>query len=289
MSVNSLEGKNLEIKDLLDGKGYVKVLTVGPENYPEGRYPEYLIAKAARTSYDDDNKSAKADKGLIEFLVRNKHSSPLEMCSITYMLKLPIAICRQLLRHRTGKFNEFSQRYTEVSEDDRFCLVNYEHGMRGKSKINHQCSEYNLEEEQIKKIEKLNYQMEGLQQQVYKCYKDLLDAGQARELARFHLPLSTYTTIVVQFDLNNLTKFFNLRCASDAQYEIKVFADAMKELATQFFPITLGIHEQYQGSLSFLSPRARLDCKRTLYYPGLSSIARQNRRKLAIHSASVSI
>jgi flavin-dependent thymidylate synthase len=107
MSVNSLEGKNLEIKDLLDGKGYVKVLTVGPENYPEGRYPEYLIAKAARTSYDDDNKSAKADKGLIEFLVRNKHSSPLEMCSITYMLKLPIAICRQLLRHRTGKFNEF--------------------------------------------------------------------------------------------------------------------------------------------------------------------------------------
>jgi thymidylate synthase (FAD) len=122
--------------------------------------------------------------------------------------------------------------------------------MRGKSKINHQCSEYNLEEEQIKKIEKLNDEMEGLQQQVYKCYKDLLDAGQARELARFHLPLSTYTTIVVQFDLNNLTKFFNLRCASDAQYEIKVFADAMKELATQFFPITLGIHEQYQGSLS---------------------------------------
>ena len=250
MFKNSLEGKDLLIDNLLDGNGFVKVITVGPENHPEDRYPEYLVAKAARASYGDDNKSAKADKGLIEFLVRHKHTSPLEMCSITFCLKLPIAICRQLLRHRTGKFNEFSQRYSEVTEEvGRFHLKDYKYAMRGKSKVNHQASEFNLSLEQIEKLENLNEKMEGLQNQVYSCYKELLEAGQARELARFHLPLSTYTTIYVQFDLNNLLKFFSLRCAPDAQYEIKVYADAMKKLAQQFFPISINIHEQYAGAL----------------------------------------
>ena len=250
MFKNSLEGKNLEVNNLLDGNGFVKVITVGPENHPADRYPEYLIAKAARVSYGQDNKSAKADKGLIEFLVRHKHTSPLEMCSITFLLKLPIAICRQLLRHRTGKFNEFSQRYSEVGEDvGRFHLKDYAHVMRGKSSLNHQASEYNLSEEQIKNIESLNIEMEKHQEAVYETYKKLLEAGQAKELARFHLPLSTYTTIYVQFDLNNLLKFFSLRCAPDAQYEIRVYADAMKSLAEQFFPISIGIHQQYAGAL----------------------------------------
>lgn len=250
MFKNSLEGKKLEIDGLLDGDGFVKVVTVGPENHPEDRYPEYLVAKAARASYGDDNKSAKADKNLIEFLVRHKHTSPLEMCSITFMLKLPVAICRQLLRHRTGKFNEFSQRYSEVTEEvGRFKLKKYPYCMRGKSKINHQASEFNLSENQIEEIDKLNTEMEKHQNAIYDIYKKLLAAGQAKELARFHLPLSTYTTIFVQFDLNNLLKFFSLRCADDAQYEIKVYADAMKTLAEQFFPISIGIYEQYSGAL----------------------------------------
>jgi len=250
MSQNSLEGKEREINGLLDGEGFVKVITVGPETHPEGRYPEYLIAKAARASYGDDNKSAKADKNLIEFLVRHKHTSPLEMCSVTFMLKLPIAICRQLLRHRTGKFNEFSQRYSEVTDEvGRFHLKDYGFGMRGKSSLNHQASEFNLGEEQIEEITRLNIEMEKHQNAVYETYLKLLAAGQARELARFHLPLSTYTTIFVQFDLNNLLKFFSLRCADDSQYEIKVYADAMKRLAKQFFPISIGIHEQYTGAL----------------------------------------
>jgi len=248
--INSLEGKTLEKNNLLDGNGYVKVITVGPENHPEGRYPEYLIAKAARASYGDDNKSAKADKSLIDFLVRHAHTSPLEMCSITFLLKLPIAICRQLLRHRTGKYNEFSQRYSEVDEDmGRFKLKDYPFSMRGKSQINHQASEFNLNPEEITKIKELNEKMFDLQNQVFDCYQDLIKAGQAKELARFHLPVSTYTKIYVQFDLNNLLKFFKLRCAPDAQYEIRVYADAMKELAEQFFPISIGIYHQYKGAL----------------------------------------
>jgi thymidylate synthase (FAD) len=248
--INSLEGKVLEKNGLLDGKGYVKVITVGPENHPEGRYPEYLIAKAARASYDDVNKSAKADKGLIEYLVRHAHTSPLEMCSITFLLKLPVAICRQLLRHRTGKFNEFSQRYCEVDEKmGRFKLKGYSNVMRGKSKINHQASEFNLNVEQTEKIDTILDKMENLQDQVHDCYQELREAGLANELARFYLSTGYYTKIYVQFDLNNLLKFFKLRCAPDAQLEIQVYANAMRELAEQFFPISIGIYHQYQGAL----------------------------------------
>tara|TARA_R110000824_G_scaffold13595_2_gene59016 strand:- start:130 stop:1026 length:897 start_codon:yes stop_codon:yes gene_type:complete len=246
--VSALEGKKTFIGNLLDGNGWVRVIDVGPNLVPAGRGPEYLIAKAARASYDTSNKSAKADKGLIEFLVRNNHTSPLEMCNITFCMKLPIAICRQLLRHRTGKFNEFSQRYTEVTDEvDRFRLDGYGSLMRGPSAVNHQASGFNLSEEQVSKIQDIVTKQEQLQEEVFKGYKELIDAGLAKELARFYLPVSTYTKIFVQFDLNNLMKFLRLRTAPDAQYEIRVFAEAMEELSAQFFPAALGIYKQYKG------------------------------------------
>ena len=262
--VNSLDGKILEKNNLLDGRGFVKVIKVGPETHPEGYTPEYLVAKAARVSYGSDNKSAKADKGLIEYLVRHKHTSPLEMCNITYCLKLPIAICRQLLRHRTGKFNEFSQRYSTVPEEDfRFKLSEFPEGFRGKSEINHQGSVDNLTLIQKQQISKVLEDMDKKHDEMYKLYQELLDLGYAKELARFNLPLSTYSLIYVQFDLNNLIKFFQLRCAEDAQYEIRVYADAMKELAQQFFPISLNVNEQYKNGI-YLGKYEKMmirDCK----------------------------
>ena len=209
-----------------------------PETHPQGYTPEYLIAKAARLSYGSDNKSAKADKSLIEYLVRHKHTSPLEMCSITFCIKLPIAMCRQLLRHRTGKFNEFSQRYTEVPEEDnRFKPDETIFSFRGPCKLSKQASEMNLEPDQIETIRQKMMKIEEKHDEIFTLYKELLDDGLAKEIARFYLPVSTYTEIYVQFDLNNLLKFFQLRCAEDAQYEIRAYAYAMKDLASQFFPI----------------------------------------------------
>jgi len=92
------------------------------------------------------------------------------------------------------------------------------------------------------------HKAEELQDNIYKCYKSLLNAGLSKEVARFYLPVSTYTKIYVQFDLNNLIKFFRLRCAPDAQYEIRVYANAMKKLAIQFFPICLGLEETYSNA-----------------------------------------
>jgi thymidylate synthase (FAD) len=248
-SVNSLENADLDINGLLDGQGFVKVVKVSPETHPEGFTPEYLIAKAARASYNSDTKSPVQDKRLIEFLLRNHHTSPLEMCSITFCIKLPIAICRQLLRHRTGKFNEFSQRYSEVTEEvDRFRLDSSPMVLRGPNKTNKQASDFNLTQDQIPKIVSLIHKAEKLQDETFQIYRTLIKEGMAKEIARFYLPVSTYTKIYVQFDLNNLIKFLRLRCAPDAQYEIRVYADAMRKLAKQFFPICLNLEDDYKDS-----------------------------------------
>lgn len=248
-SVNSLKNSKLRIDGLLDGQGFVEVIKVSPETHPEGFTPEYLVAKAARASYGSDTKTPLQDKRLVEFLLRNHHTSPLEMCSITFCMKIPIAICRQLLRHRTGKFNEFSQRYSEVTDEvDRFRLDASPMILRGQDKTNKQASDFNLTQEQITNVLSQVQTAEKLQDEVFKCYKSLLKAGMAREIARFYLPVSTYTKIYVQFDLNNLIKFLRLRCAPDAQYEIRVFADAMKKLAKQFFPICLNLEDDYKDA-----------------------------------------
>lgn len=244
---NATDGKKMEITGLLDGKGFVRVVKVSPEIHPEGYTPEYLIAKAARLSYGSDNKTPAQDKALIEYLVRHKHTSPLEMCNITFHMKLPIPICRQLLRHRTGKFNEFSQRYTEVDEDmSRLRIPDFPESLRGPSKLSKQASDFNLDLGQSCTILALMKRAEQKLDDVYTLYKQMLEEGLAKEVARFYLPLSSYTEIYVQFDLNNLMKFLQLRCAEDAQYEIQVYANAMRELSSQFFPTCLGIFEQYK-------------------------------------------
>ena len=244
---NATDGKKMEITGLLDGKGFVRVVKVSPEIHPEGYTPEYLIAKAARLSYGSDNKTPAQDKALIEYLVRHKHTSPLEMCNITFHMKLPIPICRQLLRHRTGKFNEFSQRYTEVDEDmSRLRMPDFIESLRGPSKLSKQASDFNLDLGQSCSILALMKRAEQKLDDVYTLYHQMLEAGLAKEVARFYLPLSSYTEIYVQFDLNNLMKFLQLRCAEDAQYEIQVYANAMRELSSQFFPTCLGIFEQYK-------------------------------------------
>jgi len=280
--VNCLEGKILEKRNLLDGNGFVKVIKVSPETHPAGYTPEYLVAKAARLSYGGDTKTAAQDKSLIQYLIRHKHTSPLEMCSITFCLKLPIAICRQLLRHRTGKFNEFSQRYTEVPEEEgRFVPSDSFFSMRGKSKLSKQASEMNLEPEKSRKILGLMKQAEEKLSDVYSLYKEMVTEGLTKEVARFYLPLSTYTEIYVQFDLNNLMKFLHLRCAPDAQFEIQVYANAMRELASQFFPISIEIFDQYKNGIYLGELEKKMIRDRMIPTEVTSRTLRASLRKLA--------
>jgi thymidylate synthase (FAD) len=246
------------IDNLLDGKGYVSVEMVSPYTIPmesdgtfhSDRTRDYFTAKAARASTGLDLKTPKQDKGLIEYLVRNKHTSPLEMCSLTYCIKCPISIGRQFLRHRTGKFNEFSQRYSEVDEEmGWYKPVLDKNSIRGQSKMNAQGSEDNLTLEQKEKISDKMFELEMMSEMMFNGYKELIELGLSREVARFYLTQSTYTVFYIQLDLNNLMKFLTLRCAPDAQYEIQVYANAMKELARKFFPIMIDQMDQEMNKI----------------------------------------
>jgi thymidylate synthase (FAD) len=114
-----------------------------------------------------------------------------------------------------------------------------EHSIRGQSKMNAQSSENNLTPETKEKIQDKMMEMEMLSNELFKGYKELLGLGLTREVARFYLTQATYTVFYIQLDLNNLMKFLTLRCAPDAQYEIQVYANAMKELARKFFPVVI--------------------------------------------------
>ena len=236
------------IDGLLDGKGYVSVEMVSPYTIPmeedgsfdSERTRDYFAAKAARASTGLDLKTPKEDKRLIQYLIRHLHTSPLEMCNITFCIKCPISIGRQFLRHRTAKFNEFSQRYSEVTEEvGRYKPVIDDRSIRGQSKMNAQSSEDNLSEEQKEKIMEKMIELEMLAEMTFQGYQDLIKLGLTREVSRFYLPQSTYTIFYMQMDMNNLMKFFRLRCAPDAQWEIQVYANAMKELTRRFFPVMI--------------------------------------------------
>lgn len=239
------------ITGLLDGKGFVKIEMVSPQFLPQEtdgsvhpeRTRDYFMAKAARASTDGKMKLPKDDRKLIRYLIKNRHTSPLEMGSITFIIKCPISISRQILRHRTGKFNEFSQRYSEVTEEMGRMRMDREELIRGQSKMNAQGS-VDLPTEQVSEIKKKLEKVEEKLGDIFEDYQACIKMGLTREAARFMLPQSTYTLLEMQMDLNNLMKFLSLRLAPDAQYEVRVFAEAMLELTKRYFPVTMEVFEE---------------------------------------------
>ena len=234
------------VSGLLDGKAFVKVEMVSPQILPDDhpeRSRDYFMAKAARASTDGKMKLPDEDKRLIRYLIKNNHTSPLEMGCMTFLIKCPISISRQILRHRTGKFNEFSQRYSEVTEEMGRMRMDRDELIRGQSKMNAQCS-VDLSPEKIAKIKEKLEETESKLDDIFEDYQKVIKMGLTRESARFMLPQSTYTILEMQMDLNNLMKFLRLRLAPDAQYEVRVFAEAMLELTKRYFPITMEVFEE---------------------------------------------
>ena len=115
--VDVLAGVNRETS-IYSGKGFVQLIDCCPRLVPRGRDASFAAARSARQSYDCGLKSIEQDRGLIRFLVRNKHTSPLEFSNITFHIKAPIFVVRQFQRHRVWKFSELSRRYTESEADD---------------------------------------------------------------------------------------------------------------------------------------------------------------------------
>lgn len=202
------------------------------------------VVQAARVSYGAGTKKVNADKGLINYLMAHRHTTPFEMCEIKFHIKLPIFIARQWIRHRTASVNEYSARYSIM--EDEFYVPKAQH-LAPQSKINHQGRDEvgSLTAEEQQKILKI------LKNDSANCYKNYLDMinqdvngeiadenrdGLARELARMNLTLNCYTQWYWKIDLHNLLHFLNLRADSHAQYEIRVYAEKMLEIVKKWVP-----------------------------------------------------
>lgn len=191
------------------------------------------IVRSARVSYGDGTKTKREDEKLIEYLLKNKHWTPFEMVVFTFHVKLPIFIARQWMRHRAGSYNEISARYSVMK--DEFYVPDYDR-IQGQSLLNKQCSGELLEiDDQVA----AKSMIEITNQNAYETYKDLIDLGVARELARVVLPVSTYTEFYWKVDLRNLFNFLELRLHNHAQYEIRVYAEAITEIIQDIIPMAL--------------------------------------------------
>jgi len=204
------------------------------------------VARAARVSYDaawrvgDDTGS---DKRLIHYLWKNHHTSPFEAVSFTFEVKAPIFVFRQWHRHRTWSYNELSARYRELPEE--FYIPNLMNiGFQSKSNKQMRTMGVDLsgEERTVRKAE-----IELLKQASASCfliYRQLIAAGWPRELARSILPVNTYSHMFASVDLLNLFRFLTLRLHEHAQYEIRVYAEAMLELITPIVPECVAAFEK---------------------------------------------
>lgn len=240
--------ENYSTKRTILDSGYVELLDVAPRLVRQGRTMEDAITRAARISTKSELKTPLADSQLVEYLMRNRHTSPLEQVSFTFRLRVPKFVSIQLLRHRTAKLNEESQRYATVT-DDYYHPSACPAALRGQVSLNQQSSATLTDPEQREKIRGLLLETEELLDKVYDKYEELLQAGLTREVARFCLPMATYTTLIYTLDLHNFLHFVGLRDEAHSQHETREVAVAMWSLASPLVPTVAKVYEDMRGGL----------------------------------------
>ncbi len=198
------------------------------------------IAQAARVSYGKGTKKVSDDEALIWYLMDNEHTTPFEMCELKFHAKMPIFVARQWVRHRTASINEVSRRYSEVSEEFYLPQVG---DLRKQSRENRQGREDELSAENQAKV--LAILQEQYRQQL-SGYREFTEMELARELARIHISVANYTEWYWKIDLRNLFNFLRLRIDKHAQYEIRVYAEAMARIVKDMFPMAYGAFEEFQ-------------------------------------------
>ncbi len=228
------------------------------------------IVQSARVSYGRGTRRTSEDQGLINYLMRHRHTTPFEMCEIKYHVKLPIFVARQWIRHRTANVNEYSARYSIL--DNEFYIPEPQH-LGAQSRSNRQGRSDVLEGAEASRVFEL---LKGDSVQLYEHYAEMLnedDAGEpldpdrtglARELARMNLSLNFYTQWYWKIDLLNLLHFLSLRAEAHAQYEIRVYAEAMLETVKRWVPMTHAAFMDYRMGGTSLSAKGLQVVKRLI-------------------------
>ncbi|WP_333817631.1 FAD-dependent thymidylate synthase [Tabrizicola sp.] len=220
------------------------------------------IVQAARVSYGAGTKHVSNDEGLIRYLMRHWHSTPFEMCEVKLHVKLPVFVARQWIRHRTANVNEYSARYSIL---DREFYIPDPAQLAAQSTVNNQGrGEVLTGEESARVLDMLKSDAA----QMYDHYEAMLSQdgqqGLARELARMNLPMNIYTQWYWKVDLHNLLHFLRLRADPHAQYEIRVYAEAIAACVKDWVPLAFGAFEDYRMGGVTLSAKAIAVLKRRL-------------------------
>lgn len=235
MTDQSLIGRRVSVLD----KGWVELVDLMP--HPDSEVSgDLAIVNAARVSFLGESKGAERDKALLFYLMRHCHTSPFEMVEFKLRVRAPLVTWWQWVRHRTWSFNAQSGRYTPFKEEDFYVPAVW----RLQAADNKQASAGELTGPEG---ETLSRDLVAFYTEGYRLYEKALQMGVAREMARLFLPgFAVYYTWVAKVDAHNLMHFLHLRMADDAQYEIRVYAQAIYE---HFFkpalPWTAEAFEQY--------------------------------------------
>ncbi|MBN8828000.1 MAG: FAD-dependent thymidylate synthase [Sphingobacteriia bacterium] len=227
------------------------------------------IVQAARVSYGKGTKKINEDAGLINYLMRHKHTTPFEMCDIKLHVKLPFFVARQWIRHRTASVNEYSARYSILNNE--FYIPEMDH-MAAQSASNRQGRDKLLPSDLAQKFRELLIEDS---ERCYKNYELMLNQddqgntidetrdGLARELARMNLTLNYYTEWYWKTNLHNLLHFIRLRADSHAQYEIRVYAEVIADIVQKWVPHTFNAFDEYAVN-SYNISRTGLDVVRKM-------------------------
>jgi thymidylate synthase (FAD) len=264
--------------DIIDDSNYRAVLDHGFVGVVDHMGSDAAIVQAARVSYGAGTKTVNEDRGLIRYLMRMRHTSPIEMAEVKFHIKAPIFVFRQLVRHRTASLNEESARYSEMS--DEFYIPEDDH-IQPQAKDNKQGRAGTLSDKNKSGVRWYMEVATDTAHQIYKVllgnrelHKDNLELiytpyaadssvneplfeddfpGIARESARGIMPLNAYSSMYWKCDLHNLFHFIKLRADSHAQYEIRVYADAILDLITPLFPHAVEAFHDYVKNAATMS------------------------------------
>jgi len=235
-----MSSENIKIHE----HGFVKLLDVMGDDEE--------VENAARISYGEGTRKVNQTRNLIRYLMRHKHTSPFEMCEVKFHIKLPIFIMRQLVRHRTANLNEYSGRYSVMSDDFYFPKGD---SLKPQSTTNKQ----GREETELPNPGEIEFEIYRILDGAKTAYGNLIDWNVARELARIVLPVSNYTEVIWKIDLHNFFHFYKLRSNSHAQQEIQDYANVMYDLVKPYFPICCEAFEDYVlNSCTFSSEEMKI-------------------------------
>ncbi len=213
----------------------IKVLDHGFVRLVDHMGDDLSIVRSARVSHNAEwrtGEDAGKDEKLINFLMKNRHTTPFEAVTFTFEVKAPIFVFRQWHRHRTASYNEVSARYTELPEE--FYTPNLK-DVGVQSKDNKQARNSYVNHTTVKQVNFIQ-SLHRHNEAAFKHYRNYLSWGIPRELARTVLPLGTYSHMFATMNLHNLFHFLRLRLHEHAQYEIRVYAEAMLEITGSIVP-----------------------------------------------------